>query len=512
MNVLVADDEFYARKAIVKMLTDCSDTVHICGDFETGREIVDFLEAETEPVDVIFTDIKMPEMDGLRLACWLQENRPEIFVVIITGYADFEYARQAIQYQVHDYVTKPVDKLELRRIVNTLLGQQQEKNRREAKLRTQLFELSREQLSFKEITQKAELRGEFFPCAPADIDTRAWRLVLVQLSHDGEKETLEKIRQTMASVLKLDIVQALYLRTNDEFLALGLAENIGGQHGMRHAMEKIVCALESLSFTDITAAASGEHQSTGALYTAYKEAVYAMNMRLLENDSVYLYNEALEKTCEKNYVAETVLQSAVDSRDTASVKKCIHSILFTENKMSVQQLYKRLVRILEILEHAYEAEDGSVPKSEYLMFSRRYDLYSFRKVEQLEAYFDSLAEVVCGQSMGRPDVVQDIMGYIERSYQYDISLQELAEKKYFMNISYLSRLFKTQVGKTFSKYLIEFRLEKSTELLRETILKVSDIAAHVGYNDVSHFIQSFRKAYDMTPEEYRAACRVRGVE
>ena len=75
-----------------------------------------------------------------------------------------------------------------------------------------------------------------------------------------------------------------------------------------------------------------------------------------------------------------------------------------------------------------------------------------------------------------------------------------------MNASYLSRLFKAAKGKTFSKYLIEYRLEKSKELLEKTILKVSDIAVHVGYNDVSHYIQSFRKMYGMTPEEYRSHC------
>ena len=60
-----------------------------------------------------------------------------------------------------------------------------------------------------------------------------------------------------------------------------------------------------------------------------------------------------------------------------------------------------------------------------------------------------------------------------------------------------------QVRQDVSKYLIEYRLEKSRELLEKTILKVSDIAAHVGYNDVSHYIQSFRKVYGVTPEQYR---------
>ena len=141
-----------------------------------------------------------------------------------------------------------------------------------------------------------------------------------------------------------------------------------------------------------------------------------------------------------------------------------------------------------------------------LLFSQRYDLYNFKHMDELEAYLLSIVQGICCQAKRESDgddIIRSIIDYIDRSYQYDITLQERAEKKYFMNASYLSRLFKAKCGKTFSKYLIEYRLEKSRELLEKTILKVSDIAAHVGYNDVSHYIQSFRKVYGVTPEQYR---------
>ncbi|HIV40979.1 MAG TPA: helix-turn-helix transcriptional regulator, partial [Candidatus Mediterraneibacter guildfordensis] len=69
--------------------------------------------------------------------------------------------------------------------------------------------------------------------------------------------------------------------------------------------------------------------------------------------------------------------------------------------------------------------------------------------------------------------------------------------------SYLSRLFKNEVGQTFSKYLMEFRLRKAANLLENELLKINDVAMLVGYNDVSHFIQYFKKIYGCTPEEYR---------
>ena len=93
-------------------------------------------------------------------------------------------------------------------------------------------------------------------------------------------------------------------------------------------------------------------------------------------------------------------------------------------------------------------------------------------------------------------------------YLKNISLRELAENKYFVNYSYCSRLFSQETGMTFSKYLIQYRLKKAKTLLENKDMKISFIAFEVGYNDVSHFIQSFKKSYGLTPEEYRARKKI----
>ena len=72
-----------------------------------------------------------------------------------------------------------------------------------------------------------------------------------------------------------------------------------------------------------------------------------------------------------------------------------------------------------------------------------------------------------------------------------------------MNSSYLSRLFKARTGQTFSKYLISYRMKKAAELLLNESFRIGDVAQYVGYNDTSYFIQTFKKYYDMTPEQYR---------
>ncbi len=189
-------------------------------------------------------------------------------------------------------------------------------------------------------------------------------------------------------------------------------------------------------------------------------------------------------------------------------------------------------------------------KSSYLLFNFKADLYAFHSLEELQSYILDLLSDVSEEEGQKSSIIQDLLKYLEWNYQHDITVNELAAHKYFVNPSYLSRLFKAQTGKTFSKYLIELRMKKASEFLKESRLNISDVALFVnpsylsrlfkaqtgktfskylielrmkkaseflkesrlnisdvalcvGYNDVSYFIQTFKKHYGMTPEQYK---------
>lgn len=91
------------------------------GDFEDGEEVIEFLQ-ENE-ADIIITDIRMPNTDGLELAKYVQEHMPKCSVVIETGYEDFQYARNALRYQVKDYLTKPINESELLKSIKNILAE-----------------------------------------------------------------------------------------------------------------------------------------------------------------------------------------------------------------------------------------------------------------------------------------------------------------------------------------------------------------------------------------------------
>ena len=120
-KILVADDEYYARKALVMMLEKSELPISVNGDFEDGEEVIEFLQ-ENE-ADIIITDIRMPNTDGLELAKYVQEHMPKCSVVIETGYEDFQYARNALRYQVKDYLTKPINESELLKSIKNILAE-----------------------------------------------------------------------------------------------------------------------------------------------------------------------------------------------------------------------------------------------------------------------------------------------------------------------------------------------------------------------------------------------------
>lgn len=110
-TILLAEDEVKIREGLKTILEDIIGGFQVVGEAANGKEAQRFLE--TQVPDVLITDIRMPEMQGLDLIHRIREVYPEIFIIIISGYSDFTYARSAIKYGVSDYLLKPVDRVEL---------------------------------------------------------------------------------------------------------------------------------------------------------------------------------------------------------------------------------------------------------------------------------------------------------------------------------------------------------------------------------------------------------------
>ena len=131
-RILLVDDEILVRDAIKENIDWKSMDCELVGDCENGKQAADFVK--THPVDIVLTDILMPYMDGMELSHFLHDNYPEIVIVIFSGFGEFEYAKKAIQYNVSEYMLKPVTAMELREVIGKMKEKVDQQRKEKEKL------------------------------------------------------------------------------------------------------------------------------------------------------------------------------------------------------------------------------------------------------------------------------------------------------------------------------------------------------------------------------------------
>lgn len=506
LRVVVADDEYYARKALIKKITAVGPEV--IADFSQGAEVVEFLENHEAP-DLIITDIRMPVMDGLKLSEYVNRHYPEIKVVIVSGYSDFEYARSAISFGVKDYLLKPVQKEKLSDTFQRIEAEEaKQKEYISRMVQSQLALKSAQYLGIEELVKSGELSDQFLKPVFDEFPDMDFRLVLIQ-AEDGCSQPLLEAR--LDSFLRPYQGEWFYFKRFDEYVLLLFdkrEELLKGKYPVY--LQTFVKTLMEQEALSLSVGLSLVHVGISEIKKAYQEAVYATNERLIQGwPAVYEFRSDINPENLLTRERELVLASAIEKKQFDKAEEVIGRIF----DMGCRDIYTMYVSIMGIFNLMYKIyclgsrEQGEEQEERYLLFSFRTDLYSFHHMKELREYVLQIVKNMCGdQSADGPKhhhIIEEILDYIDKNYQYDISLNDLAVRKYFMNPSYLSRLFKNEVGMTFSKYLIDYRIRKSKELLESGILKISDVAMLSGYNDVSHYIQAFKKQCGCTPEEYR---------
>lgn len=504
MKILIVDDEYYARKAMIKKTLQVKPEAQIVGDFENGVQVLEFLEEHPDEVDVILTDVRMPEMDGLYLAQYLFEQESGIELVIVSGYNEFEYAKKAMSFGVSNYLVKPVQKEELKEALETI-----ERRRRKYEADVQLMAYRQMEqktlryLSMEEIAEHEEWREHFLTPLFEQHTGEAFSLVIFQYRGNEEQEWSETAEQELGKFSRENQTEVFYFQKYREYIIL----LFGSRENYIKSLYSFVRKVRVTKQLELTAGVSQEYIQPRQCGKAYQEAVYALNQRLINGwAAVYLFSAEIKPVNLMDAEKEHELSAAIREKRCRQAEELCETYL--KSCKDSYTLYVTISGIFNLLYHFYcrssRSEDRDTDHG-YMLFSYKIDLYCFETLEDVIRYVQNIVTAMCQEQEEKNHhyMIQEILSDIEKNYQSNISLSELAEHKYFMNSSYLSRLFKTEMGQTFSSYLIDYRLKKAAGLLESDLLKVTDIALLVGYNDVSRFIQYFKKKFNCTPEEYR---------
>ena len=485
MRFAVADDVLLARKAVEKLILEWDRDSTVCCSCDNGDEVLKVLE--DQKVDVLVTDIRMPGLNGIALSEVVRQRFPSVDVVLVSGYATFDYARAALHNGVRDYLLKPLKREDLFHTLDAIKKARAEEKRQEDLLR--------------EVQKRA---GSFLLLRYLSGEERPEDVLPGEMT--GLKNGCFFAAQIMVKGVKFE---ELSIRLRD----LSFSRDLIFEDILHSGAGVIVSCGEERA----VAVYDKKIRALGTLAEQERKeghpAAVGVSMLLTGPDSIReAYSQARRACCLRLQDPERGLYRFDTDRGKELLsKEDLHLIRNYLNAKRVREAkefcLKKLIQpdmttVLQ-LEQSYQALLGICFPMDMEAIYR--PLWDFDDMNGLLDYICSMA--CCSgetdRTVNEGDIIDEIQAFLEDNYYCEISLNELAATKYFMNPNYLSRLFKARTGMGFSKYLLGLRMKKAEELLENGDMNINEVALMVGYTSPSYFIQNFKKYFGRTPGTQR---------
>lgn len=543
LKIFLAEDEVVVRETIKRMIPWEELGFELVGEAADGEMALPLLLRQ-QP-DLLITDIKMPFMDGLTLARLAKKEIPGLKVVILSGYDDFNYAKQAIGIGVEDYLLKPITKNALiERLSEIRSRYEHEKTQKEYyekfQREMQAYEKNSSRDFFEalvggsmdmmEVYKRAEKLG-------LDIVAEAYNVLIFTMNCDEdfsgqrdeysswEAESLELLENFFAGHSS-----AMLFRSNIfsyGVLLKGQRETI--EENTRACVDEIRKILSRQDGRREWFLAVGQSvERLSQIQKSYHTASRAFSQRYLYDENILYYDE-METMEHPGGQAETednaYLQKVdVNALNPAILQKFLSNGLQEETENFVKDYFYAI---------GQEPMESLVFRN-YVILNVRFSVISFIKglgcdtnemesadteevlaesgknMESAIAYAKKMISQAIGirdQNSGNKNrsILKTAVDFIDSHYMdEEISLNTVAN---VANVSsnHFSALFSQNMGQTFIEYLTTLRMNKAKELLRCTGMRSSEIAGEIGYKDAHYFSYLFKKTQGMTPSDYRKA-------
>lgn len=539
LKVFLVEDETIIREGLRDIIPWQQYGCTLVGDAGDGEQALPMIR-ELKP-DVLITDIRMPFMDGLALSNLVMKEFPATKIIIISGYDDFEYARQAIRIGAFQYLLKPVTKSMLIKTLNEVQEKIQTEREQEnylEKFRSEVQEyeqFSRRrffeqivagQLSVEEIYEKAAQLN-------ISIHAQCYNLILYSIQADTDKawqkgEAADIVSGIRDSLTQFFMIYPEYLMfrwnlttcavlikgddTQIDAMTQRCADTIQSQiEPYGEAVKWHVAIGEKTGrlsglpacFEDLSHTFSCRHLA-GSRHILTKENTKALiggeDENSLKNLDIAKINPEILRGFLKNGQMEEVedfVGEYIDSLHDAASSRLFGQYLMLNVRFTA-------IAYAEELGHSQEEIQGMLPGMQAI--SRNVSR------EELKEYICQVLRCVLelreqeSRSQSH-NLIRQAVEYIDRNFaDENISLKEVAG---YTNVSanYFSAVFSQEMRQTFVEYLTQKRMERAKELLRSTDKRSAEVAAEVGYKDPHYFSFVFRKTQGCTPRDYRMGGR-----
>lgn len=481
-TVLIVEDEKLIRQGIRTMVQRSGVPIEVIIECNNGEAALEILKEQK--VDVMFTDIRMPKMDGIRLVREIQKIPDKPDIVAVSGYDDFSYAVELLRYGVREYILKPVEREKITAILQTL---EEEYNERQQQVR-QEQQIGRNQIRYllmnddpsdKEVQLLESKYEDYF-------FTSGYQICVAGKGFEMEEREntmfLSDLREGNLCIFKPDL---LWIVQKNE-----LWQEYAG--------------------------ISGVHKGLKELKIAYNEAMEARKR------AFFSLQNPVEYGTKKAIIPEGIRKESIKQVSPQAWTQRLH-LIGTGKTEELGNQWKTL--FAELKKERIKPEEFEAGMDQFLtevekIYRNLVDEKMWQQIENcrniyqysgIDDYQDAIMDLIFDlharineepDDNGTQQKIRMAEEYIKENYNKDLNMA-VVSNYISMNYSLFSYEFKQCTGKNFVNYLKDLRIAEAKRLLAETDDKVIDISQQVGYENEKHFMKIFKNICGVSPSEYR---------
>ncbi len=491
INVLVIEDEPPILRATVAMIEASNFEFKVVATAINGKRAIE--ELKKQKIDVVFTDIKMPFMDGLEIAKYIRDNYPDIITIITSGYSDFEYARQGISYKVMDYILKPMSKVKLTEV---------------------LMKIS-EEIDKKKHIRKKEMLFKKVDNYDSEMIDSTWLVILIcagSIPIYGNDTMVPAV--AFWDNLNLENAISCILKDYEYIISRG------------HTMAEQVIAIEQIKTKDYESIPSKifdfANNEEITITLNYRIGVKISDISKVIADLHDEMDENIILTKSQIFNEGKTEEVRNEFEDLKKYIELIGKFLKKGDRVTVINVISKVFEMMEkedatqaqvisffdmIINYCYfngglnKKNISTIKKELYETLNNFTDYKS--NAEDVTSVLINIFETKKKFYNKEPKFIEEIKKYLEENYQRSITNNVLSKQFGFVP-SYISRIFRQyNNGVSPGEYLINFRIDKAKQIMEEqSDLLVKEIAEMVGFQDAYYFSKIFKKKTGVWPTEY----------
>lgn len=519
-KVILVDDERVILEGLRHIIKWEEHGLEIVAEALNGVQALEILE--NTPANILLTDIRMPEMDGLELIRRIKQKGLDIKFVILSGYNDFCYVKEGAKLGIENYILKPINEDELSlTLLNIVEKIELELHK---KIKTKADDgILRDNILYRWISNQININ---------DLEERA-SLLDINLSYNTYIVCLVRVVQPQGISLGQDTgllrfaVQNICKETigsygngitfndhNGEIVLLfsGSTADVDKEK-VCEILVSCISNIKTFLKTEVFISVGSSESSSTSVYKSYENAKSLMEYSLIFPPGTLFDYEKIKKNIEDQQIAFEVdfgkFKNLIISKDLELTCDFIDDI-YTRltHKSGVTPAFLQNISTEFLFNICNIARDLKIDTNTLINYSDNLfsSIFIMDKSMDISNWLKELATKII-LDLKQVDenlnpLVRRVLNYIDLNYFKDISLKTLSSL-FSVNSAYLGQLFKNDVGEMFSLYLNKVRIEKAKELLNKTDLNAKEVSIKVGYSNENHFYNTFRKLTGKYPTEYK---------